>query len=54
MSNDDRRMPGDGGGARKGVAEAIDPTSEEAYWHDNYKGRPYAENATSYDDYGPA
>ena len=43
-----------GGLAGKGVAEVIDPTSEEAYWRDNYKGRPYAENATNFDDYGPA
>ena len=43
-----------GGLAGKGVAEAIDPTSEAAYWRDNFKNRPYAENATSFDDYGPA
>ncbi|NMG76246.1 hypothetical protein [Aromatoleum diolicum] len=43
-----------GGLAGKGVAEVIDPTSEEAYWRDNFKGRPYVENATSFDDYGPA
>lgn len=43
-----------GGLAGKGVAEAIDPTSESAYWRDNFKGRPYADGATSFDDYGPA
>ena len=43
-----------GGLAGKGAAEAIDPTSEEAYWRDNFKSRPYAENATSFDDYAPA
>lgn len=43
-----------GGLAGKSVAEAIDPTVEEAYWRDNFKSRPYAENATSFDDYGPA
>lgn len=43
-----------GGLAGKGVAETIDPTSEAAYWRDNFKSRPYAENATSFDDYGPA
>ncbi len=43
-----------GGLAGKGVAEAIDPTSEAAYWRENFKNRPYAENATSFDDYGPA
>ena len=39
-----------GGLAGKGVAELIDPTREVAYWRDNFKGRPYAENATSFDD----
>lgn len=43
-----------GGLAGKSVAEVIDPTSEVAYWRDNFKGRPYAENATSFDDYAPA
>ena len=42
-----------GGLAGKGVAEAIDPTSEATYWRDNYKSRPYAKDA-SFDDYGPA
>ena len=43
-----------GGLAGKGVAETIDPTSEVAYWRDNFKDRPYAENAINFDDYGPA
>jgi hypothetical protein len=42
-----------GGLAGKGVAEAIDPTAEDAYWRENYKSRPYAGD-TSYDDLGPA
>jgi hypothetical protein len=42
-----------GGLAGKGVAEAIDPTREDAYWRENYKSRPYV-GAGSYDDYGPA
>ena len=42
-----------GGLAGKGVAEAIDPTSEATYWRDNYQTRPYAKDA-SFDDYGPA
>jgi len=42
-----------GGLAGKGVAEAIDPTSEVTYWRENYKSRPYAKDA-SFDDYGPA
>lgn len=43
-----------GGLAGKDVAEMIDPTSEAAYWRENFKGRPYVDNATSFDDYGPA
>lgn len=42
-----------GGLAGKGVAEAIDPTSEATYWRDHYSSRPYAKDA-SFDDYGPA
>jgi len=36
-----------------GVAAAIDPDAEDAYWRDNYSSRPYATGGT-YDDYGPA
>jgi hypothetical protein len=43
-----------GGLAGKGVAEAVDPTREDAYWRDNYNKRPYVEHGSSYDDYGPA
>lgn len=43
-----------GGLAGKGVAEAIDPTQEDEYWRDNYSDRPYVEQGSSYDDYGPA
>lgn len=43
-----------GGLAGKGVAEMIDPTAEDAYWRENYKGRPYADAGASYDEYGPA
>jgi len=32
----------------------IGPTIEVAFWRDNVKGRPYAENANSVDNYGPA
>ena len=42
-----------GGLAGKSAAEAIDPTSEDIYWRDNFTHRPYAGGA-SYDDYGPA
>src|SRR6187549_3085303 len=43
-----------GGLAGKGVAEAIDPTVEDAYWRENYSSRPYVEPGSSYDDYAPA
>ncbi len=43
-----------GGLAGKGVAEAIDPTSEAAYWRDNFKTRSYAKSADTFEDYGPA
>ncbi|MEO5824299.1 MAG: hypothetical protein ABIR59_00240 [Gemmatimonadales bacterium] len=43
-----------GGLTGKGVAEAIDPTVEDAYWRDNYKSRPYAAGASAYDTYQPA
>jgi len=43
-----------GGLAGKGVAEAIDPTAEEAYWRANYATRPYATDKASYDVYAPA
>ena len=43
-----------GGLAGKGVAEAVDPTVEEAYWRDNFSSRPYVDSSASYDDYGPA
>lgn len=43
-----------GGLAGKGVAEAIDPTVETAYWRDNYTTRPYVDEGASFDDYGPA
>lgn len=43
-----------GGLAGKGVAENIDPTAEDAYWREQYRGRPYVESDASYDNYGPA
>jgi len=43
-----------GGLAGKGVAEAIDPTSEMAYWRENYKSRPYADKGTAFDQYESA
>jgi hypothetical protein len=43
-----------GGLAGKGVAEAIDPTRENAYWNENFSGRGYVAKGSSFDDYGPA
>jgi hypothetical protein len=43
-----------GGLAGKGVAEAIDPTAEDAYWRANYASRAYATPRDAYDDWGPA
>jgi hypothetical protein len=43
-----------GGLAGKGVAEAVNPTAEEAYWRENYASRPYYSNNYTYEDYAPA
>jgi hypothetical protein len=43
-----------GGLAGKSVAEAIDPTLEEAYWRESYATRPYVTKGSTFDDYGPA
>ncbi len=43
-----------GGLTGKGVAETIDPTAEDAYWKQAYRGRPYVEADANYDSYGPA
>jgi hypothetical protein len=40
-----------GGLAGKGVAEAVDPTAEEAYWRDSFTDRPYYVPGSTYDDY---
>lgn len=42
-----------GGLIGKGVAEAIDPTAEEAYWSKNYTSEPYYERGYTYADYHP-
>ena len=39
--------------AGKGIANAIDPVAEDAYWRDNYSSRPYA-SGSDYDEYRPA
>jgi hypothetical protein len=38
----------------KGVAEAIDPVQEDAYWQSAYTGRPYHDPTVGYDDLRPA
>lgn len=43
-----------GGLGGKAVAEAVNPTAEEAYWRDNYTREPYYESSRSYEDYAPA
>lgn len=42
-----------GGLAGKGVAEAVNPTAEQAYWRENHSRQPYAKGRP-YDDYAPA
>ncbi|MDQ6809906.1 MAG: hypothetical protein M3Z64_10875 [Verrucomicrobiota bacterium] len=37
-----------------GVAEAINPTQEEAYWRENHSSQPYADQEFSYQHYAPA
>ena len=43
-----------GGLAGKGVAEAIDPTAEDAYWEKNHHTQPYSKDGGDYSEYGPA
>jgi hypothetical protein len=43
-----------GGLAGKGVAEAVDPTVEDAYWRENYSDRPYVTEDDTYEDLAPA
>jgi hypothetical protein len=43
-----------GGLTGKGIAEGIDPTTEEAYWRDNYSSRPYVKQGETFGDYRPA
>jgi uncharacterized protein YcfJ len=43
-----------GGLAGKAATEAIDPTTEDAYWRENYRSRSYYDASTSYDDMAPA
>lgn len=43
-----------GGFAGKGVAEAIDPTAEDAYWREHHRSQPFARKEHDYDTYAPA
>jgi hypothetical protein len=43
-----------GGAAGHGVAAAIDPEVEDAYWRDNYRSRPYVRQGADYDTYRDA
>jgi uncharacterized protein YcfJ len=43
-----------GGLAGKGVAEAINPTEEDAYWRGELQNRPYYSQGTDYNEYEPA
>lgn len=40
--------------AGKGLAQEINPTTEDVYWSENYQDRPYVEKDANYDAYGPA
>ena len=42
-----------GGLAGKGVAEAVDPTAEDAYWRNEHRSQPFAKDR-SYDEFAPA
>lgn len=39
--------------AGKGIANAVDPVAEDAYWRDNHSSRSYASDS-SYEEYRPA
>jgi sporulation protein YlmC with PRC-barrel domain len=43
-----------GGLAGKGIAEAVNPTTEDAYWSSAYRNTPYFEDGYEYADYAPA
>jgi len=40
--------------AGKGIAQEVNPTTEDVYWSEHYKNRPYIEEDANYDTYGPA
>ena len=43
-----------GGLAGKGVAEAIDPTAEDAFWREQHGKQSFARKDRGYDEYAPA
>ena len=43
-----------GGLAGHDVAESVNPTVEDAYWHENYSTRPYVVASKDYNYYQPA
>ena len=43
-----------GGLAGKGIAEAINPTEEDAYWQSNFRNASYFQNDYEFADYAPA
>lgn len=43
-----------GGLAGHGIAEAIDPTADEAFWREEFRKRPYYKEGHTYEDYAPA
>ena len=38
----------------RGVAEAVNPTLEERYWHENHPLQPYATDEFPYEHFAPA
>jgi hypothetical protein len=43
-----------GGLAGHGAAEGVNPTTEDTYWRENYKTRPYASDVKTYEEVQPA
>jgi hypothetical protein len=43
-----------GGYAGKAVEETFNPTAEDAYWRENFRKRPYVDQAGIYQTYQPA
>ncbi len=38
----------------RGVAEAVNPTAEDAYWRENHTSQEWANEGSTYDEYAPA